>query len=276
MSIFAVDNRSLRIYALTMDAITTNYIPREWLALVINTCRIALEKLPEAYLWTRKINGVMTPVCVVENHRYTKTKEVGRSYFEQAEKREKYEAELKDAECKWYAWHRGPVPEDIKPRRVIRRLNTGNGNTVILNKDYFDSLKNDADPSYPESKKYFFNGVYYRSVAEKEIAEFYTVNNIPFKYEPEIWVDGMNKPINPDFVIFIKELDCCKFHEHFGMMNNLNYLRNTKNKYVMYTEAGLVPDLDILFTYDTEELPFDIRTMWPRLNSMVYCSLFAK
>ena len=44
----------------------------------------------------------------------------------------------------------------------------------------------------------------------------------------------------------------------------------------MYTNAGLIPGSDILFTYNTEELPFDIRIMWPQLNAMVYSSLFAK
>ena len=85
-----------------------------------------------------------------------------------------------------------------------------------------------------------------------------------------------NKPIYPDFVIYIKELDCCKFHEHFGMMNSSTYLRITKSKYDLYTDAGLVPDLDILFTYDISDMPFDVRTLWPRINSLVYCSLFAK
>ena len=155
-------------------------------------------------------------------------------------------------------------------------FNVGNGKQVVLDRSYFDSLKNDADPYYPESKKYFFNGIYYRSVAEKEIAEFYTVNGIPFKYEPEVWISGMNKPIYPDFVIYIRELDCCKFHEHLGMLNFVNYLKTTKNKYVMYIDAGLIPDIDILFTYDTDDLPFDIRTMWPRLNSLIYSSLFTR
>jgi hypothetical protein len=86
----------------------------------------------------------------------------------------------------------------------------------------------------------------------------------------------MNKPIYPDFVIYIRELDCCKFHEHLGMLNFVNYLKTTKNKYVMYIDAGLIPDIDILFTYDTDDLPFDIRTMWPRLNSLIYSSLFTR
>jgi hypothetical protein len=44
----------------------------------------------------------------------------------------------------------------------------------------------------------------------------------------------------------------------------------------MYIDAGLIPDIDVLFTYDTDDLPFDIRTMWPRLNSLTYSSLFTR
>ena len=141
-----------------MEAITTNYIPREWFALKINACKMAIEHLPNATVSLRKIRGIDTPVCTYKHHRYT--------------------------------------------------------------------MK--------------------------------------------------NKPIYPDFVIYIKELDCCKIHEHFGMMNSSTYLRITKSKYDLYTDAGLVPDLDILFTYDISDMPFDVRTLWPRINSLVYCSLFAK
>ena len=259
-----------------MKTITTNYIPKEWLALKINACRLALLKLPKTALHIRTIRNVITPVCVVDGHTYTRKTEKGKHFFEQAEKREQYESQLEAASAGWNANFKGPVPGDITPRKVVRMFNVGNGEQVVLDRSYFDSLKNDADPYYPESKKYFFNGIYYRSVAEKEIAEFYTVNGIPFKYEPEVWISGMNKPIYPDFVIYIKELDCCKFHEHLGMLNFVNYLKTTKNKYVMYIDAGLIPDIDILFTYDTDDLPFDIRTMWPRLNSLTYSSLFTR
>jgi len=259
-----------------MNQINTNYIPREWLALKINACKMALSKLPDTSLHIRSIRSVKTPVCIVNGHMFTRKTEKGRYYFGLAEKREQYEEQLNVAECIWHSHFKGPIPDDITPRTVVRMFNIGNGERVALDRAYFDSLKNDADPYYPESKKYFFNGIYYRSVAEKEIAEFYTTNGIPFKYEPEVWINGMNKPIYPDFVVYIKEIDCCKFHEHLGLMNFVNYLKTTKNKYIMYTEAGLIPDLDILFTYDTDDLPFDLRTLMPRLNSMIYGSLFTR
>ncbi len=246
------------------------------MALKINTCKLVLKKLPNVSISLKNIQGIMTPVCYVGNHTYTNKRAIGQQYFTLAEKREKYQAELDEAMICWHTNFKGPVPEDITPRKITRKYINYIGDHVTMNGEFFNSLKNDANPDHPESKKYYFNGVYYRSSAEKEIAEFYTMHGIPFKYEPEIWLPGMNKPIHPDFVIYIKELDCCKFHEHFGMMNSSTYLRITKSKYDLYTDAGLVPDLDIIFTYDISDMPFDVRTLWPRLNSLVYCSLFTK
>lgn len=91
-----------------------------------------------------------------------------------------------------------------------------------MNRDFFDSLKNDDNKKYPKKPFNYFNGIYYRSSAEREIAVLYTELGIPFKYEPTIKL------------------------------------------------AGMVPDLDILFTYDTDEMPFDIRYLLSKLNSAVY------
>ena len=51
---------------------------------------------------------------------------------------------------------------------------------------------------------------------------------IPFKYEPEIQFTGMTKPQYPDFVFYVKELDTCKIHEHYGLMSLSSYIRDLK------------------------------------------------
>ena len=80
----------------------------------------------------------------------------------------------------------------------------------------------------------------------------------------------LNGFIYPDFVPYFKEIDNCKIHEHFGMKNSANYLRVTGVKYTNYTNAGLVPELDILFTHDVEGMPFDIRYLSSKLNTAIY------
>jgi len=146
--------------------------------------------------------------------------------------------------------------------------------SVTLDRKFFDGLKNDANPYHPESKTFYYNGTYYRSASEADIARFYTEQGIPFKYEPEIWLKDLNKPVFTDFVILIRELDLCKFHEHFGMKNSGDYNRITATKYNNYSGAGLLPELDIFYTYDTGDVPFDIRSLHTKLNSVVYDSLF--
>ena len=81
--------------------------------------------------------------------------------------------------------------------------------------------------------------------------------------------------IYPDFVPYFKEIDNCKFHEHFGIKNSANYLRITGIKYTNYTNAGLVPELDILFTHDVEEMPFDIRYLSSKLNTAIYSAVIS-
>ena len=145
-----------------------------------------------------------------------------------------------------------------------------------MDKSYFDSLKNDDNTKYQKYKSNLFNGIYYRSAAERDIAIYYTEMGIPFKYEPSIMISGLTKAINPDFVLYIKELDSCKFHEHLGMKDYADYLRDTKVKYSNYLGAGLIPDVDIIFTHDNDDAPFDIRYLSAKLNSAVYGSIICR
>ena len=57
------------------------------------------------------------------------------------------------------------------------------------------------------------------------------------------------------------------------MKNSADYIRDTKIKYSNYTGAGLIPDLDIIFTHDTDEVPFDIRFLLVKLNASIYGSV---
>ena len=140
---------------------------------------------------------------------------------------------------------------------------------------FFNSLKNDAYPFYPDNKKNYYNGIYYRSTNEVDIARYYTEQEIPFKYEPEIWIKGLNYPIYPDFVFLIKELDLCKIHEHFGMKNFVNYAQALQVKCSNYSNAGLVMDFDVINTYNFDSIPFDLRMLATKINHAVYDSLFA-
>lgn len=253
--------------------IATPYIPREYLALRINYCKKMLAELPDVVRTKRCIRGEIRDVCVINDHPYLIDSKIGKSLLSIEKQRETILCKLSRLEGLWYsAFHEDP-PSDLSPQKIRRRFISPDGESVIMDKKFFDSLKHDSNPYYPEHKTHYYNGTYYRSAAEANIARFYTENDIPFKYEPEIWLLGMKHPIYTDFVILIEELDLCKFHEHFGLKNSADYSRKTSTTYNNYSGAGLLPELDIFYTYDVDDIPFDLRSVSTKLNSAVFDTL---
>ena len=250
-------------------------IPREFLALRINYCRQQLEMLPDTKLYKyTSVNSQCIKVAVGK-HRYALDTDTGKHYYQIYQRRDLLQRRLTLYEAIWDANFKGDTLEECVPHKVERKICIDARTSIVMNKEFFDSLKNDANTKHPKPTDYPFNGIYYRSAAEREIAIFYTEMGIPFKYEPEIIIKGLPKPVYPDFVIYIEELDNCKIHEHFGMKSSASYLRITAVKYTNYAEAGLVPELDVLFTNDTEDLPFDIRYLSSKLNSAVYGTMIS-
>ena len=246
------------------------YVPKEFLALKINYCRKCLEEMPKYVVAEHFKRGKLRKVIKVNNHEYFLDSKLGKEYLQKMHKRKQTECQLKIYEMVWSCHFIDEPLTECNPHKVTRTLRIDTDKQVVMNKAFFDSLKNDDNSKYIKYKNNYFNGIYYRSAAERDIAIFYTYLGIPFKYEPSIILAGLNKPINPDFVIYIEELDTCFIHEHFGIKDSSDYLTTTKVKYSNYTNAGLIPDLDILFTYDTEDMPFDIRYLSAKMNAAIY------
>ena len=253
------------------------YISREYLALRINYCRQQLSKLPEVTMTSRHIKGVVRESYILKSDPKSnpiyKDSKAGKELQPVFQQREAILSELSKLEGIWYSVFRCEPPADIAPRKVCRKLYYSDNEFVITDSKFFDRLQNDANPYHPEHKTVFYNGTYYRSAGEAEIARYYTEHGIPFKYEPAIWLRGLNSPIYTDFVLLIRELDTCKFHEHFGIKNSSDYSRKTATTYNNYSAAGLLPELDLIYTYNTDDVPFDIRGLETKLNSVIYNSL---
>ena len=251
------------------------YIPKEYLALKINYCKQQLAALPEVTMSERKVKGTTKKVYLVKNHIYLPDSKIGTKLQLVTQQREELLCDLSKYEGLWNSAFRGLPPPDIDPRKIVRSYLNNNDEPIIMDSAFFNNLKNDADPFYPDNKKYLYNGTYYRSAYEVDIARYYTEQEIPFKYEPEIWIKGLNYPIYPDFVFLIKELDLCKIHEHFGMKNFSNYAQSLQAKCSNYSNAGLVMDFDVINTYNFDSIPFDLRMLSTKINHAVYDSLFA-
>jgi len=262
------------MYHLCMKLIVNN-IPPEYLALRINYCKQQIRQLPDVRMHTYNIHGVETKTAVFGKHRYAVSTPRGRELACVMEQKEYYRRQLNIYESIWANNYKYELPSECTPRKVQRLLYVAPGQPVIMDKHFFDSLKNDANKRYPKPKDYHFGGIDYRSAAERDIAVCYTEMGIPFKYEPEVYINGLAEPIFPDFVLYITELDNCKIHEHFGVKSVAAYLKTTKFKYCDYANAGLVPELDTIYTYDLNGFPFDIRTLPFKLNTSVYLTMLS-
>lgn len=250
-----------------MDYIN-NYVPKEYLALRINYRRQQLEKLPYVALRGNTIT-VSARRAVVNGHRYSLTSQNGKYYLDLMKTRDRLERELKLYQTIWDCNFKGDPSPNCIPRKANRVIYVDTNKPVIMNREYFDSLENDANDSYPKTDNYRFNGIKYRSAAERDIAIFYTEMGIPFKYEPRVMLKGLVKPVYPDFVPYFEELDTCKFHEHFGIKNSSDYSNTTKFKTNNFSNAGLVQDVDVIFTFDTDNTWLDPACMSAKLNGAI-------
>ena len=244
----------------------SKYIPKEYLELKINYCRQQLEKLPVV---TLQKSSDITRV-ITDNHRYSLTSKNGKYYLDLMKTRDDLERRLRLYQTIWDCHFRGEPTRGCIPYKANRVIYVDTNKPVIMNREYFDSLENDANDTYLKTDNYRFNGIKYRSAAERDIAIFYTEMGIPFKYEPRVSLKGLVKPIYPDFVPYFEELDTCKFHEHFGIKNSSDYMNTVKFKFSNFVNAGLIQDVDVIFTFDTDNTWFDPRCLSAKLNGAIY------
>lgn len=97
------------------------------------------------------------------------------------------------------------------------------------------------------------NGIFVRSKSEAMIALFLYTNQIPFRYECALSLGGMT--LYPDFTILHPHTEKVYYYEHFGMMDDAMYAKNTYSKLQLYAAHGIVPSIQLITTYETKEHP---------------------
>lgn len=112
----------------------------------------------------------------------------------------------------------------------------------------------EQNPNYPEQRIHkTVSGNYVRSKSEAIIDMFLYVNQIPFRYESPLILDDTT--LYPDFTIRHPENGTIYYWEHFGLMDDSIYAKNTYSKLQLYTSHGIVPTIQLITTYETKENP---------------------
>lgn len=115
-------------------------------------------------------------------------------------------------------------------------------------------------PKYPEGKIHLApSGNMVRSKSEVLIDMILTTNRIPFRYECELQLPECT--IYPDFTIRNPRTGKILYWEHFGQMDNREYAKKTAKKLNTYISNNIIPNINLITTYETKDHPLSISTL---------------
>lgn len=108
--------------------------------------------------------------------------------------------------------------------------------------------------AYPEQLIHkSISGNMVRSKSESFIDMELYLHKIPFRYECALHLGDIT--LYPDFTILHPVTGKIYYWEHFGMMDNPNYSKNTFSKLQLYTSFQIIPSIQLITTYETKEHP---------------------
>ena len=107
-----------------------------------------------------------------------------------------------------------------------------------------------------------------RSKSEAIIADVLYDLSIPYCYEKKLVLkDGSIR--RPDFTILHVKKRQEIYLEHFGLLDHPEYLAKSLQKLDEYRANGIYPGKNLLFTYETEDLPLDIKGIRKMLDELL-------
>ncbi len=102
------------------------------------------------------------------------------------------------------------------------------------------------------------NGERVRSKSEKMIADKVKQLGIPYRYDAPLCL-GRNLVLHPDFTVLnVKERKEI-YYEHFGMMDNSEYVENALKRIEIYEKSGIFPGDKLLFSWETSTAPVNMK-----------------
>lgn len=112
------------------------------------------------------------------------------------------------------------------------------------------------NPLYPEQLiQSTISGHQVRSKSEALIDMVLHKHKIPFRYEAALSLGDIT--FYPDFTIRHPHTGKTYYWEHFGMMDTPEYSKKAFSKLQRYSSYGIIPDIQLITTYETKEMPLD-------------------
>ena len=104
------------------------------------------------------------------------------------------------------------------------------------------------------------NGERVRSKSEKMIADKLKQLGIPYRYEAPLKL-GRSNILHPDFTVLNVRKRKEYYYEHFGMMDNPEYMENALKRIELYEKKGIFPGDKLLFSWETMAMPLNMKVV---------------
>ncbi len=95
----------------------------------------------------------------------------------------------------------------------------------------------------------------YRSKSEELISKSLSSHGLSYCYEYPTEVNG--REVYPDFTVLSEKNQCLYIWEHFGMVDNPEYLEKTFWKLCEYQRAGHIIGNDLIVTFESRDNPLN-------------------
>lgn len=100
------------------------------------------------------------------------------------------------------------------------------------------------------------SGNTFRSKSESIIALCLEKYHIPYRYECALYLDDIQ--LFPDFTIYHPKTGKIFYWEHFGLMDQADYIKNVYSKLSLYSANGIHPTIHLITTFESQKDPLDI------------------
>lgn len=149
------------------------------------------------------------------------------------------------------------LSEKIMKHAEYERLLGGQYEQISKELEGWMKEKFEKNTGYPENLIVKgTQGKMLRSKSEAIIDKMLYSAGIPFRYEDKLVFENM--VLYPDFTIRHPLTGEFFYWEHFGLMDDYDYVNRACQKIKIYCDNGIIPSVNLILTYETKDHPLPI------------------
>ena len=146
---------------------------------------------------------------------------------------------------------------DARKKLVVSAIKTRDELIAQFNAEKYEHSVFDKND---KTEYYTARGERVRSKSEIIIANELYRYNVPYHYEMPIQLQYWEKIVTrrPDFTVINPRNGKIYIFEHFGMMDNIDYVEANMKKIELYEKNGYLIGKNLVFTHETSKQPLNI------------------